>query len=280
MRFVGLLTPYVTGAMFDFGILGVQKGGTTALRNQLALHHPKVCIPSEHSAHDCSARRYPCEYHGLESRAFLRAPDWGEVAAWTASSCANKTRPFVKGFDDPYLIYKADLLHGLRSVLPSLKVVVLLREPIARAFSQFTMDVAICTGVLKGQCPPHRGESIEALIDRQMQLTSRRKSKNDIIARGLYDEQLAGLSQAFPAKQIFVAVSERLFKGDGHVHNAIYAFLGVGPLPSVQRAGTNRAVANLTTLTDAAARRLRQIYANSTEALYLMLGERIYETQR
>ena len=102
-----LLVARPGAAQFEFAIIGAQKAGTTGLRNALALDHPSTCVPSEHSALDCARAAAPCEYHQLESAAFRRAPDWAAVARWSAAACANKTAPLVRGFDDPFLVYRA-----------------------------------------------------------------------------------------------------------------------------------------------------------------------------
>ena len=280
-------------AQFEFAIIGAQKAGTTGLRNALALDHPSTCVPSEHSALACARAAAPCEYHRLESAGFRRAPDWAEVARWTEAACANKTAPYARGFADPFLVYRApELAPGVRALLPALRLIVALREPARRAFSQYQMDAAVCAGALRGACAPRAPASFDALVARELPpllgARPRRRSKRDVLARGLYAEQLGALLRApFAAERVFVVVSERLFAGAAAaaaVHDALYAFLGVGPRPrggaTAAAAAINRGVAATNeTLSDAAVARLHALYANSTRALYAdaLLGETVFE---
>jgi hypothetical protein len=106
----------------DFLIIGAQKCATTALFEHLR-HHPDIAMPLEKEVpfftrEDCSeqAWRTFCEHHfsgGLEDRL------WGKAS--------------------PQYMCDAEVPSRIRNLMPEVKLVAILRDPIERTLSHFQM---------------------------------------------------------------------------------------------------------------------------------------------
>lgn len=136
-----------------FLIVGVPRGGTFALANYLQLH--------PQSARYARARTLPCIFFFLRltARGAVRMPSKiGAAAFWlqspspythsqlvafldivdavTVNTTNNAERAVVVGARAPRLAAQADV-HGLARLMPNTKILLLLRDPIERAYSAF-----------------------------------------------------------------------------------------------------------------------------------------------
>ena len=263
-----------------FLIAGVQKGGTTALGNHLRQCSPYCCLtgsylrsgnPEEH-CFDTLSRQPSCKRQ-LQPR------------------YCNRSSPLVRvGAEDPYFIYvfRRDLALGMTAFAPRLKLILLLREPVQRAFSQFSMRVLAAGHVIPtGGHPGHPNGLLgdAFFLAMQEEVSAGRPSRPDrshIAWRGFYGEQLERLHTEKPAAwRIHVAISEQIFSSESQrdaAYNKILEYLGVPTVdhfdPVFTRPGNHSA---LLVLTPHAARLLRRLYVNDTNALYARLGFKVTE---
>src|SRR4051812_28315114 len=113
------------GGPVSFLVAGVQKGGTTALFDYLS-ELPELELPAVKEAHffddeqnvDWVAPDY-ARYHALFSNP---GRTWGEAT--------------------PIYIYWPNALERIRAYNPAMKLILLFRDPIARAWSQWKMEYA------------------------------------------------------------------------------------------------------------------------------------------
>ena len=112
-------------ANISFAVAGVQKGGTTALRSFMRARHPKLCLPGgEWGKLDADCRTQP-----VVSQLFVAKVREGSTAD---ADC-------VTGMVEPGIIWNAAHRPEIRRWYPGLKLVVLLREPMQRAYSLYQM---------------------------------------------------------------------------------------------------------------------------------------------
>ena len=118
----------------DFLIIGTEKGGTTSLFRYLA-QHPAVVEPDAKELHHFEPRRpLPLwEYR-------LRFPSATEMR-----SRSSPTQPAITGEATPNYLFLPYVPARVRAALGDVPLVVLLRDPVERAWSQWRMEVALGT---------------------------------------------------------------------------------------------------------------------------------------
>lgn len=202
----------------DFVIAGTQKGGTTALDVYLR-RHPQVEMAKIKEPHffdteeNFSAPPTYDDYHSLFN--------FGSDA-------------LVRGEATPIYMYWYDAPRRLWEYNPSLKVILLLRNPIERAYSHWNMERA------------RNFESIEfeeALLTEQIRcrealpLQHRRFSYTD---RGFYSDQLRRIWHYFPRDQTLVLKSEVFGAEPAGALEAICSFLDIPPMPVIETPRVHR----------------------------------------
>jgi hypothetical protein len=117
--------------------------------------------------------------------------------------------------------------------VPDVKLVLLLRDPVARAFSHYHNNRRLgreplsFEDAIDAEEERLAGEEERLLADpRAVSLVHKRYS---YLRRGLYAEQLIRWRACFPAEQMLVVDSGRLFADPRAVVAEVLAFLGVEP---------------------------------------------------
>lgn len=191
-----------------FVIAGVQKGGTTALYQHLQ-QHPGVSMP----------RRKECHYFNTDHYFALR--DRG-VRAYHAMFPRLK-RGQIRGEATPAYLYCPAAAARIARYNPDMRVIVLLRDPVARAYSHWVMEKS-------------RGfESLDFAAALRAEPARLRMEPHHLVYsyvdRGRYARQLQHLWQWIPREQTLVLRSESLLHEAHDTMCRVCAFLGIAPLP-------------------------------------------------
>jgi hypothetical protein len=128
----------------------------------------------------------------------------------------------------------------IAAFLPEARLVVTLRDPVARAWSQYWNEIG------KGR----ETLGFEDALDREDERVARSDYALLHLAygrRGFYDESLAALHETFDAERVLVMITERMWKAPEAALREIYSFLGLAPERGLERAG-KRFNPNWTTL--------------------------------
>ena len=176
--------------------LGVQKGGTSWLHNQL-LNHPEVYVPETRK-----------EVHFFDWY-FERGKSWYQK--WFPE---NSDSYKAIGEITPEYIYFEDVLPRLKQTLPDAKFIVVLRHPVKRAFSHYQMIF-------------QSGEGFKYKDFNEFMEKHPHGFK-----RGLYAEQLERWFKEFDPKNFLVLFSEELSGNDTQLNatfTQIGAFLDIDP---------------------------------------------------
>ena len=218
------------GRLPDFLGLGVQKGGTTSLHCLLE-HHPEVFLPPVKEVH----------FFSLNFAA-------GE--AWYHSQFAG-ARPGQRcGEITPYYLFHPQVASRVQALLPQAKLIVLLRDPVERALSQYfhsrrhgfeplELEAAL-------DAEPQRLLNAEAALQ-AADGRHRSHQEHSYLSRSRYEQQIPQWLAAFPAAQLLVLRSEDLFEQPAVVWERLLQFLGLSsfPLPHLhQPANSGRGEAN------------------------------------
>lgn len=252
----------------DFLLVGTKRGGTTSLWNYLA-GHPQV-LPM-----------FPAP-RGLKSNAyFFSGQGYGD--AWYRSHfhsrayrrwAARRVGPVVTGEASPYYMYGPHLPARIAGVMPQVKLIVLLRDPVDRAYGHHQER-------RKEGVEPLSFEDALAAEDARLAGEHERMAADptyysvahDFYAyrdRGVYLPQLERIYAAFPRQQVLVLRSEDLYTDTQGAFDRTCRFLGIGSV-DLGCAERHNFIPRAP-LAPATRRALQAFYAPHNHALYQALG--------
>jgi len=194
----------------DFLIIGAQKGGTTSLYHYLT-QHPDIRAASMK------------EIHYFDEQ-FDRDFEWYK-GHFPPDLSAGK----ITGEASPYYLFHPQTPRRVHNKLPNAKLIVLLRNPIYRAYSHYQMIVS------RGLEPLSFPEALQAEQGRVEDEYERMVQdpgylgadckQYSYLRRGLYAEQLERWYQYFPREQFLIIKSEMLYQNPAACCRAIWTFL-------------------------------------------------------
>lgn len=210
----------------SFMIIGVQKGGTTALHEYL-LQHEQLIAP------------VPKELHFFDTLNKINIKDY--------------RKKFPKKFFTRYLsfestpryMYYPGVIETLKKNYPNLKLIVVLRDPVKRAFSAWNMYMQMKsdekylrffkneqqkdpTNIIYSFMSNSENHIFENWIDNEKKILSDENIiEPSIIKRGHYKDQLEKLLKYFPSEQLLVISSLELKLNTSEVLNKVCNFLNI-----------------------------------------------------
>ncbi len=190
-------------------VAGAQKSGTRALRHFLA-QHPDIGLSREE-------RPEPHFFDSVEgSPGQLMTPEtYQKYHDLFTPEALSK----VTGDITPRYLYDTGSLARIRAYNSAMKIVVLLRNPIDRAYSQWNMEVA------RGR---ERRAFLPALMHEwRVYHTTGQHAIYSYVQRGFYDGQIARLQSLFPPDQYLVLRTENLRDNHNETMRKVFAFLEV-----------------------------------------------------
>jgi hypothetical protein len=242
----------------SFIVAGAQKGGTTALDHYLR-EHPDLCLPRQVSV----GTRLTGEVHFFDSDANFAV----EPVDYKAYHARFDPRPPQRllGEVTPSYMYWPGAIERIARYNPAMKLILLLRNPITRAFSQWNMSRQT------QREPLPFIEALRAEPERRRNLPPKRAKRFSYMERGFYVAQLQRVWQFFPVAQTLIFKSEELLGQPGDVLRQIANFLGVTPFPPVVEK-TVHAREYDTTMTVDEKRYLIGVYEEEIHDLERLLG--------
>jgi hypothetical protein len=205
----------------DFLILGVQKGGTTSLYNYL-IEHPNIIRARRKEAH-------------FFDQHFEKGISWyrGNFPTFMSKYYIEKIRKqvFITGEGSPEYLFYPHIAKKVGNLLPKAKLIVLLRNPVDRAYSQYRHNIRWGHETLSF-------EDALALEEERTKEGKERAAKEEnyhnfsyqraaYIARGIYVDQVHRWLSIFPREQLLVLRSEDFFKEPGEMYKKTLSFLNV-----------------------------------------------------
>ena len=196
----------------DFVVAGAQRCGTTSLDLELR-RHPRIAMP---------ATRKELHFFDDDARFGADGADYGPYHA----SFSPRRPGVLRGEATPSYMYWRPAAARLARYNPAMKVIVVLRNPITRAFSHWNKE-------------RQRGRELLPFLDalraepaRAAASSSGQDRRTSYVERGRYAAQLRRLAQCFPARQMLVLRSEALTDDRAQTLGRVAAFLDVPPFPS------------------------------------------------
>jgi hypothetical protein len=212
--------------MPSFLVAGGQRCGTTALHRAL-IAHPVVAAPVLHKG---------INYFDLH---YDRGPEWYRGHFPLLSTARRRAGHWSAGMHEPqamessgYYLYHPLALPRIAADLPMVRLLVILRDPVERAYSAYKHGVA-------------RGFETETSFERALELEPERLAGEEerlrddpsyvshshrhhaYVTRGRYVEQLRQVFEQFGRERVHVVQSEDFLTRPESVYSGILAFLGL-----------------------------------------------------
>ncbi|PTX50128.1 sulfotransferase domain-containing protein [Melghirimyces profundicolus] len=182
----------------DFLIIGVMKAGTTSFYSSL-IKHPLISSAKKKEIHF-----FDWHYH--------------KGMSWYRDHFVKKKEGTITGEASDYM-WPPHVLQRVYKHLPNVKLIVLLRNPVDRAYSHYQM-LRNVTG----------GMTFEKALEKEEKMVKEGKTKHIVYSyldRGKYVEQLQRWLKVYPGNQILVIRSEDYFNNPSESLNQTLNFLGL-----------------------------------------------------
>lgn len=225
----------------DFLIIGAQKAGTSSLESFLG-RHPQIN----------RAKRKEVGFFSRD-RVYSRGP------RWYARQFPFRRSPGVRLFEaTPAYLYYPFVAERILDFNPRIKLIIVLRNPVERAFSAWNMfrqihaDPAIRDRTIEQyleDANPESRDPIQELLERTQfpdfhscvadEIHALRTGaplalEPSFVRRGLYCEQVERFHRLFPRENILILESDELKRHRVEALNRVLSFLGLAPIDWAQ----------------------------------------------
>lgn len=222
-----------------FLVIGAQRAGTTTFFDDL-LRHPELVGPLGGDAVTWSRK----EIHFFDEK-FAHGTDWYRSFFPLESrrrAARRLGRDVVAGESTPYYMFHPAVPERVAATIPDVRLIALLRDPVARAYSHYQMMRRTGREKLSFEDALEAEEERLAGIEEQLATGSEVLTKSGhrlhhhhrhraYFARGLYADQLERWLDHFPQQQLLVLRAEDYFVQPEEVYAETLAFLHVHPRP-------------------------------------------------
>jgi len=254
----------------DFLVIGAEKCGTTSLYRYL-VRHPDVVRASTKEPHFF-------DYHWDEGPAWYRAHFPLAVRRTLARRLFGVELRI--GEASPDYIFHPHAPERVRRLLPRVKLIALLRNPIDRAFSHYQQQVRKRRDSLSFEqaiaAEPERVDGeLERLVADERHAVHPHVTRFSYLARGRYAEQLERWLGCFDRSRLLVIQSEALFATPRAELARVHAFLalpGAGRAPDVTDFANENPGEYEAAIRPDTRRRLAEYFAPHNRRLYALLG--------
>lgn len=235
----------------DFMVAGAQKAGTSALMSMLA-QHPEVILPIVK------------EPHFFDNDGFFMdaVPSVEDYHAAFPFEGGEK----LYGEGTPKTMFLKRCARRVYDYNPSMKLICILRDPVARAYSAWNMNHV--------RRMEERG--FEELIAEEKDIIARQglvqSGFNMYLSRGLYSVQIRNLLRVFPEEQLLFLRYDRYREDNLSVFREVCAFLGLDAGAADVATGEVNVYAYSSALDPEVERGLREWFRPDVEDLEALLG--------
>jgi hypothetical protein len=257
------------GKLPDFIVAGVQKGGTTFLDANLTTHSEVEMNPN-------FFHRNPAGKINFKEPNFFRYSTRYKKGVRWYKSLFNKN-DCVQGEASPNYINDEHAIKRIHAEAPGVKLVIILRDPVARAYSHFNHFSSVPSLRKNLMCPDGDFEAnITEEIGQDFMPSKRRKKDFMLIRQGFYAKTLSMVYQYFAKDQVLILISEHAKKDPVTALNTICDFIGVKPFDAELKSNVH--VRDYQQPISASAEKtLYELFKPHNERLFEMLGFEVEE---
>src|SRR5436190_23941036 len=201
----------------DFVLVGAQKSGTTALHYFLS-RHPKITMGDQQ------------EIHFFDNDAlFVSEPDYEQLHKHYPLLAAST----IAGDCTPSYVYHEPAMERIWKYNPKIKLLVLLRNPVDRAFAHWNMQR------FRGREPLDFFDAVREEKTRIAGAPPTEARRFAYVDRGFYSRQLARFVKFFPREQLKVVKFEDFTGKQIETLSSIFSFLDRKPPRSMRSKDRN-----------------------------------------
>lgn len=255
-HFYGLTSPL--RVLPDFIVIGVVRGGTTSLFENLSKH--------------------PCVYSSSYDELGFFDSNFDLGLNWYRSLFPSIFQKKISEFRKkcfmtydvtPFYIWNPLAAQRIRDMFPTIKLIALLRNPIDRAYSNYFLGVRSGSEKLSfEEAIEHEIKSLEGISLTDQTIYKRPRS---YIAKGFYAKQLEIWLQLFKKEQLLILQTEEFAKNPLTTLSEIFAFLKLPDCTLTDFKKMN--VAKYPPMKQETREFLRNYYLPYNNELYKMIGK-------
>lgn len=239
----------------DAVIIGAQKCGTSSLQGYL-IQHPQVIEPLRKEVH----------YFDV---------NYAQGERWYRAHFGKAGEAGLNLDASPYYLFHPLAAERTHALLPKAKLIVLLRDPVRRAYSQYwqqrdkNREPLDFEAALAAE-PERVDEAHRRLADCEI-TASREHQIHSYVSRGRYAEQLERWLRYYPREQLLVLRFEDLVKEPLAVLNRTLGWLGLPPMADAKLEPRN--TRNYPPMKPETAERLKAYFEPWNRRLEALIGE-------
>ena len=207
----------------DFLIVGAQKAGTSSLYYYLS-QHPQI-LPAKKKEVHFFDHRFDRGLHFYLNSFFPRKRE-------RANLSKKLDLPVITGEASPYYLYHPLCANRIKATLPRVKIIILLRNPITRAFSHYQQEIS------RGRETVSFAEAIQN-EKKQIEIESKKVRNGNynsefhqhksFVDRGIYYPQVKKYYDLFGKDRVLVINSEKFFSELDLIYGKVLNFLDIEP---------------------------------------------------
>jgi sulfotransferase family protein len=250
----------------NYLVAGAQKCGTTSLWSYL-------------NEHPCVVPAMTKEMHFFDNN-YHRGIGWYRAHFPRLTSSSDLSLPQqmqMTGESSAYYLFHPLAPQRIHETVPKVKIILLLRNPIDRAFSHYQLklrrrqEALSFEGAIAAEADRLAGE--EDRIRQEKNYYSAAHDRHSYLARGRYLDQILRYQRFFSPDQLLILESGELFRHTSDVFHRVLNFLGL-PAFEPPHYGNRFPGKYHDRMKDATRQRLIDYFAPYNEQLYAHLGTR------
>jgi hypothetical protein len=172
------------------------------------------------------------------------------------------------------MLHSMPLMDSLAAVRPDAKVILMLRNPVDRAFSQYKWEVATCRArIARLAYYASFGDYVRTALDLFPAVLMPAASGDQMLQTGIYSKAVQLWIDRFGRDQVLIVGAEDFFADSAAVLSAVHRFLGLPDLqPTPHKEVINRNPVSVPPIEPETRRDLQSFYRPWNEMLYEVVG--------
>ncbi len=219
----------VQGKLPDFIIAGIEKSGTTSLFVNLS-KHPRI----EMTPNAMRYMKLGMAGNMKESQFFNKK--WSKGVGWYRGLFNNNDK--LQGEAASNYLFREEFIRRMSGVVPHAKIIISLRDPVTRAYSQYhhfrgPYRKSLSRMLTRLEHEKNLFIKVAKLRNLSFDETIKKEIKKGItvgsgvIGKGLYINLIESLLKYYPRQQVLIVISEQMKQNMQVTYNKIFDFLSV-----------------------------------------------------
>jgi hypothetical protein len=249
-------------ALPDFIVIGLQKSGTSSLFFYLA-QHPQLVGSCIKEVHFFDGGIKP----GIDN--FAKGEAWYRAHFPLRKDLSATQKTFEAS---PFYLFNPLAPSRIANLLPNVKIIALLRNPVDRAISQYFQEKR------RKREPLEITEALEQEETRLKQVIERGDYNSATFiyhsykSRGLYKQQIERYFKYFPRQQLLLIKSEDLFKDTNNILRQVFEFIGVASDFAIDNLTPRNVAKTRSPVSSEVSAYLKSYFLPHNQALYELVG--------